>query len=55
MKSENGSHPSSNTPEKFRLGDVSEKIGSGATPRGGSDVYLTKGTPLIRSQNIYNQ
>ena len=31
------------------------KIGSGATPRGGSDVYLDKGEySLIRSQNVYN-
>ena len=41
--------------DKVILGDVSEKIGSGATPRGGSDVYLPKGEiALIRSQNIYN-
>lgn len=39
----------------FRLGDVCSKIGSGATPRGGSDVYLDEGPfSLIRSQNIYN-
>ncbi len=38
-----------------RLGDVCTKIGSGATPRGGSDVYLETGPyTLIRSQNIYN-
>lgn len=30
------------------------KIGSGATPRGGSDVYLEEGTSLIRSQNVYD-
>jgi type I restriction enzyme S subunit len=37
------------------LGDVCTKIGSGATPRGGSDVYLQRGPyALIRSQNIYN-
>ena len=35
--------------------DVCSKIGSGATPRGGSKVYLSKGEcALIRSQNIYN-
>lgn len=40
---------------KVILGGVSEKIGSGATPRGGSDVYLPQGEiALIRSQNIYN-
>ena len=39
----------------LRLGDVCEKIGSGATPRGGSKVYLEQGAvTLIRSQNIYN-
>ncbi len=39
----------------IRLGDVCSKIGSGATPRGGSDVYLDSGEiALIRSQNIYN-
>ncbi len=37
-----------------RLGDVCEKIGSGATPKGGRDVYLTSGVALIRSQNVYN-
>ena len=37
------------------LGDVCSKIGSGATPRGGRDVYQ-KNEPfsLIRSQNVYN-
>jgi type I restriction enzyme S subunit len=37
------------------LGDACLKIGSGATPRGGSSVYLNVGkTALIRSQNVYN-
>jgi type I restriction enzyme S subunit len=32
-----------------------EKIGSRATPRGGSDVYLSTGSvTLIRSQNVHN-
>ena len=40
---------------KIALGDVCTKIGSGATPRGGRDVYLQDGPySLIRSQNIYN-
>ena len=30
------------------------KLGSGITPRGGSNVYVETGTALIRSQNIYN-
>lgn len=39
----------------IRLGDVCTKIGSGATPRGGSDVYVQDGPyALIRSQNVYN-
>ena len=37
-----------------RLGDLTSKIGSGVTPRGGSSVYINSGTTLIRSQNIYN-
>ena len=37
------------------LGDVCTKIGSGATPRGGREVYLQDGPySLIRSQNVYN-
>ncbi len=37
------------------LGDACTKIGSGATPRGGRDVYLEDGPyALIRSQNVYN-
>ena len=37
------------------LGKVCTKIGSGATPRGGKDVYLDEGPcTLIRSQNVYN-
>jgi type I restriction enzyme S subunit len=39
----------------INLGDVCFKIGSGATPHGGSSVYLESGEiALIRSQNIYN-
>lgn len=38
-----------------KLGPLCSKIGSGATPRGGSKVYLDKGDiALIRSQNVYN-
>ena len=40
---------------KVALGDVCTKIGSGATPRGGKEVYLEDGPyALIRSQNVYN-
>ena len=34
------------------LGDVTSKIGSGSTPKGGSEVYQSTGTPFIRSQNV---
>jgi type I restriction enzyme S subunit len=36
------------------LRDLTSKIGSGATPRGGSAVYLDTGVALIRSQNVYD-
>ena len=39
-----------------KLGDYCKKIGSGATPRGGANVYTSEGAIcLIRSQNIYNE
>jgi len=34
------------------LGGICRKIGSGATPTGGSNAYHEAGIPLIRSQNI---
>lgn len=37
-----------------KLGDVCSKIGSGATPKGGSTVYVEDGISFIRSQNVYN-
>jgi len=37
----------------YQLKNITTKIGSGATPRGGKEVYLDKGEySLIRSQNI---
>lgn len=36
------------------LGQVTTKIGSGATPRGGGAVYVDDGIALIRSQNVYD-
>ena len=36
------------------LKEITTKIGSGATPRGGSSVYVAEGTHLIRSQNVYD-
>ena len=38
-----------------KLGDCTTKIGSGKTPRGGDKVYLKKGIPFIRSQNVINE
>ncbi len=35
-----------------KLGDLTSKIGSGATPRGGSNEYKEDGISLIRSQNV---
>lgn len=35
---------------KFK--DICEKIGSGATPKGGKGAYTTQGISLIRSQNV---
>lgn len=35
-----------------RLGQYTSKIGSGITPRGGSETYVENGIPLLRSQNI---
>lgn len=34
------------------LKDLTTRIGSGATPRGGKEVYVTSGVSLIRSQNV---
>lgn len=34
------------------LGGICSKIGSGATPTGGSNAYQEAGTPLVRSQNV---
>ncbi|WP_114286784.1 restriction endonuclease subunit S [Candidatus Halocynthiibacter alkanivorans] len=36
------------------LGDITSKIGSGATPRGGQKAYKTEGIPLIRSMNVHD-
>ena len=37
-----------------RLGEISNKIGSGSTPRGGRESYTDKGILFLRSQNIYD-
>lgn len=40
--------------KKMKLENVTSKIGSGKTPRGGDKTYVSNGVPLLRSQNIYN-
>jgi type I restriction enzyme S subunit len=40
--------------EVTTLDQVSTKIGSGATPRGGKGAYKSEGISLIRSMNIYD-
>jgi type I restriction enzyme, S subunit len=37
-----------------RLKDITSKIGSGATPRGGQSSYREEGISLIRSLNVYD-
>lgn len=41
--------------EKKKLGEVCVKIGSGATPRGGRESYLSEGISFIRSLNVYDR
>ena len=51
------SHTSSNLPlnwKNAKLGELCEKIGSGATPRGGKSSYLGGETALIRSMNVFD-
>ncbi len=38
----------------YKLREITTKIGSGATPRGGKSSYVKNGIPLIRSLNIYD-
>jgi type I restriction enzyme S subunit len=45
------------TPEHWSILKVKQlayKIGSGVTPRGGSETYVDKGVIFLRSQNIYD-
>ncbi|GAA4421886.1 restriction endonuclease subunit S [Acidovorax lacteus] len=37
----------------IQLGEVTTKVGSGSTPRGGEAAYKSTGTPLIRSMNVH--
>ncbi|MEK4965498.1 restriction endonuclease subunit S [Weizmannia sp. FSL K6-3076] len=34
------------------IGEITTFVGSGSTPKGGSDIYQTEGIPFIRSQNV---
>lgn len=34
--------------------DIAEKVGSGSTPTGGQNIYVSEGIMFIRSQNVYN-
>ena len=38
----------------IRLGEITNRIGSGSTPRGGKSAYTESGVPFLRSQNIWN-
>ena len=40
--------------EVKKLGELTSKIGSGSTPRGGESSYKKEGISLIRSMNIYD-
>lgn len=39
---------------RTKIGRVTTKVGSGATPKGGAVVYQDHGVPLIRSLNVHN-
>jgi restriction endonuclease S subunit len=41
--------------QRANLGELTSKIGSGATPRGGKEAYKAVGTPLIRSMNVHDR
>jgi type I restriction enzyme S subunit len=37
-----------------RLGNITTRLGSGSTPRGGQSAYVDHGIPFLRSQNVWN-
>jgi restriction endonuclease S subunit len=43
-----------NTDKTISLKNITKKIGSGSTPRGGQKAYKTEGVSLIRSMNIHD-
>ena len=38
-----------------RVGNLVSKLGSGSTPRGGKEVYVSEGIRFLRSQNVRNE
>ncbi|MGJ8629476.1 MAG: restriction endonuclease subunit S [Glaciecola sp.] len=40
--------------EFVRFGNLTSKLGSGSTPRGGKSAYVEKGIIFLRSQNVWN-
>jgi type I restriction enzyme S subunit len=38
--------------EEKKIGNISKKVNSGSTPRGGAEVYVDQGVLFIRSQNV---
>lgn len=40
--------------EIARFGDLTSRLGSGSTPRGGKAAYVSSGIPFLRSQNVWN-
>lgn len=40
--------------EVEKIDGITTKVGSGVTPRGGSDVYKSEGVLFIRSQNVHH-
>ena len=40
--------------DKRKLKDITTKIGSGATPKGGKDAYKSEGISLVRSLNVHD-
>ena len=40
--------------ESKKIGEITIKVGSGKTPKGGNSVYTNKGIIFLRSQNVLN-
>ncbi|MDO9035406.1 MAG: restriction endonuclease subunit S [Methanoregula sp.] len=54
IKEDEISFPIPKTWQWIRLGELTQKIGSGSTPKGGRAVYQENGIKFIRSQNVWN-